>query len=175
MPKHLLTIISLLTSVLYGQKLTIDTVNAYEYSSMVYTTQGGVTYCNINGGKYPASYCEKLFNNPLVIHDDEHPKLHFVKMYTIEDTLLYTTYMIDIEVQNFGPYREYYSDSSLKIKGQFLFFGDQVEKYYEEKNINCKTGKWYYYRPNGELYKIEIYRKNKLIKVKGMTKESKKN
>jgi len=77
---------------------------------------------------------------------------------------LFSTYRIGPEGEYFGIYREYYLDGRIKIEGEYLFYGNNINEYYKPGNCTIKNGVWKYYKKNGKLKKTKYYRNNKKIK-----------
>lgn len=164
-PLYILTFILFNYShILLGQKpFKIDTINYYVYGDGVFhfTIQGNDTTCGfVNGKSFPIREYLRLekFNCRLEGEcRDSSEHIFFVHTYDAKGRLLFSTYRIDPEYLFFGPYTEYFSNGKVKIKGQYLFFGNDWEKYYDKNNWDKKVGLWTYYNKRGKIKKTINY------------------
>lgn len=146
----------------FGQNLTIDTINVYWFLGE-YTTLGSDTIFQSNGQIYNSIDYHRLKKSmsPLIDSEDL-DRLYYVNLFNTGDTLLYSTYWLDIEQNQFGNFTSYHPNGKVSVQGQFLFF-KKLKKFLIYENQHCKTGKWLFYSDTGKLKKTKYYKKNKLV------------
>jgi len=159
-----------LTSISAAQTLSIDTIKVYDFTGSSGLIQGTDTICTIDNKSVTYAVYKKVMdsNKPLLRSQKEREgKLLFVYSYDLNDVLLFTTYMISVEERNFGPYKEYYSNGKLKVKGQYL---DAIGYLKSEHGCMIKNGEWTFFNEDGSVDNIEYWENDKLIRAATKTK-----
>jgi antitoxin component YwqK of YwqJK toxin-antitoxin module len=65
-----------------------------------------------------------------------------------------------------GEYTEYFSDGSIRVKGQFQPNTSGSWQNMKERGLcNIRIGDWYYYLPNKNVDKVEVYANGVLQRV----------
>lgn len=86
----------------------------------------------------------------------------YLKTYDTEDNLISESVQFtDCPV---GDYREYYTNGTLKVNGQYKMNSTGNWKNIFDRGYCRKVGKWIYYASNGSILKIEEYVDGKLTK-----------
>lgn len=141
--------------------ISIDTIKYFKINGVTqFTIQGKDTILTLNGKPFPIKkYLEFQKHNCRLEGDckDSTENIFFVKTYNTNGRLLYSTYKIDPEENYWGTYTEYYENGKIKIQGQYMFFGNDWKKYYDEKNLNVKIGTWLYYNKKGKIIRQTTY------------------
>ncbi len=149
---------------LIGQNFKVDTLHVIDFNGMLEMSIGQDTVCSLNGKRISTQkylsirqancilwrYCDECKCDTTV-------HVFFVYEYDMKGQLLRSSYRIDPEHIYFGPYKEYYRNGKIKTEGQYVFFTDSWQPFYDSKNFYKKIGTWKYYQRNGKLRRTVKY------------------